>query len=101
MEDERGDASGRGGGGLCQSTQKGGNSGCLQMFASALTDNVEQRSSLLSPFSLSLKSLHQIFSSVSGSKSRSFVLLTRPFFFFGLFFFSNMRQVFLAFLAKV
>lgn len=52
MEDERGNASGRGGGwgggGLCQSTQRG-NSGCLQMFASALTDNAEQRSSLPSP----------------------------------------------------
>lgn len=70
-------------GGLCQSTQRG-NSGYLQMFASALVDNVEQLWSLLSPFSFSLKSLNQIFSGLSGSKSRSTRVFNLIFFWFFL-----------------
>ena len=68
-------------GGLCQSTQRG-TSGYLQAFASALTGNTAHTESLLSPFSFSLKSLHQIFSSLSGSKSPGTRVSDLIFFFF-------------------
>lgn len=88
-------------GGLCQSTQRG-NSGCLQMFASALVDNVEQLWSLLSPLSFSLKSLNQIFSSLSGSKSRSTRVSNLIFLFFlqfdaSFYSFSNCSAAFSSF----